>query len=93
VVIRGNGAPARHKCWLSSTKNLEEVIVINIEDFRLKTIPFIPAFKHRQDCLVMQDGPCTCGLEEVLEDEAGEELEEVLKDETREEYESASEES
>jgi hypothetical protein len=55
--------------------------VINIEDFRLKTIPFIPAFKHRQDCLVMQDGPCTCGLEEVLEDEA------------REEYESASEES
>jgi hypothetical protein len=40
--------------------------VINIEDFRLKTIPFIPAFKHRQDCLVMQDGPCTCGLEEVL---------------------------
>jgi hypothetical protein len=44
--------------------------VINIEDFRLKTIPFIPAFKHRQDCLVMQDGPCTCGLEEVLEDEA-----------------------
>jgi hypothetical protein len=80
VVIRGNGAPARHKCWLSSTKNLEEVIVINIEDFRLKTIPFIPV-KHRQDCLVMQDGPCTCGLEEVLEDEA------------REEYESASEES
>jgi hypothetical protein len=54
--------------------------VINIEDFRLKTIPFIPAFKHRQDCLVMQDGPCTCGLEEVLEDEAGEELEEVLKE-------------
>jgi hypothetical protein len=50
--------------------------VINIEDFRLKTIPFIPAFKHRQDCL-MQDGPCTCGLEEVQ-----------LK-----EYESASEES
>jgi hypothetical protein len=81
VVLQGNGAPARHKCWLSSTKNLEEVIVINIEDFRLKTIPFIPAFKHRQDCLVMQDGPCTCGLEEVLEDEA------------REEYESASEES
>jgi hypothetical protein len=88
VVIRGNGAPARHKCWLSSTKNLEEVIVINIEDFRLKTIPFIPAFKHRQDCLVMQDGPCTCGLEEVLEDEAREELEEILKDEAREEYES-----
>jgi hypothetical protein len=21
VVIRGNGAPARHKCWLSSTRN------------------------------------------------------------------------
>jgi hypothetical protein len=62
--------------------------VINIEDFRLKTIPFIPAFKHRQDCLVMQDGPCTCGLEEVLEDEAREELEEILKDEAREEYES-----
>ena len=50
--------------------------MINIEDFRLKTIPFIPAFKHRQDCLVMQDGPCTCGLEEVLEDEAREALKE-----------------
>jgi hypothetical protein len=49
--------------------------VINIENFRLKTIPLIPAPKHLQDCLVMQDGPCTCGLEEVLEDEAREDLE------------------
>jgi len=81
VERRDNGQQEKHKCWPNNIKNLEEVIVINIEDFRLKTIPFIPAFKHRRDCLVMQDGPCTCGLEEVLEDEA------------REEYESASEES
>jgi hypothetical protein len=28
VVIRGNGAPARHKCWLSSTRNPAGVIKI-----------------------------------------------------------------
>jgi hypothetical protein len=48
--------------------------MINIEDLRLKTIPHIPVFKHHSSCLVMQDGPCTCGLEEVLEDEIQEYL-------------------
>jgi hypothetical protein len=28
VVIRGNGAPARHKCWLSSIRNPAGVIKI-----------------------------------------------------------------
>ena len=49
--------------------------MINIEDLRVKTVPFIPAPRHGQGCLVMQGGPCTCGLEEVLDDEAWEEHE------------------
>jgi len=44
--------------------------LFDIEKFRLKTIPYIPAFKHTADCLYIVDGPCTCGLEEILEDEA-----------------------
>jgi hypothetical protein len=28
AVIRGNGAPARHKCWLSSIRNPAGVIKI-----------------------------------------------------------------
>jgi hypothetical protein len=53
VVIRGNGAPARHKCWLSSTKNLEEVIVI----------------EHTETCPVYDNGPCDCGVDEHMTDE------------------------
>jgi hypothetical protein len=52
--------------------------MIDIERFRLKSIPYVAPFKHRKDCLVMQDGPCTCGLEEVLEDEMHEESESFL---------------
>jgi hypothetical protein len=55
--------------------------VINIDDFRLKDLPKIPAGRHTHDCLHLEGGPCTCGLEEVLEDEM------------REEFESATEES
>jgi hypothetical protein len=59
VVIRGNGAPARHKCWLSSTKNLEEVIVINIE----------LSIKDTETCPVYDNGPCDCGVDEHMTDE------------------------
>jgi hypothetical protein len=44
--------------------------VINIEHFRLNVLPKIPVGKHTHDCLHYEGGPCTCGLEEVLEDEA-----------------------
>jgi hypothetical protein len=27
AVPQDNGAPVRHKCWLSSTKNLEEIVI------------------------------------------------------------------
>jgi hypothetical protein len=64
------------------------VIVINIADFRIniedpfiKSLAFINSSKHHSGCLIYQDGPCTCGLEEVIEDEM------------REEFESAAEES
>jgi hypothetical protein len=50
---QGNGAPARHKCWLSSTKNLEEVIVI----------------EHTETCPVYDNGPCDCGVDEHMTDE------------------------
>jgi hypothetical protein len=33
---------------------------------------------HVENCLEHEDGPCTCGLEEVLEDEAWEEAKEHL---------------
>jgi hypothetical protein len=92
VVIQANGRARKAQMLAQQYKKSGGGYRERLKAFRKKTIPFIPAFKHRQDCLVMQDGPCTCGLEEVLEDEAREELEEVLKDEAREEYESASEE-
>ena len=44
--------------------------MIDIEQFRLKTVPHVAVGKHAYDCLVFEGGPCTCGLEEVLEDEA-----------------------
>jgi len=44
--------------------------VIDIEQFRAKTAPHVAGGKHANNCLVFEDGPCTCGLEEVLEDEA-----------------------
>lgn len=43
--------------------------MIDIEQFRLKTIPHVAVGKHSHDCLDLEGGPCTCGLEEVLEDE------------------------
>lgn len=53
--------------------------MINTEEFRLKSTPVVAAYKHHKDCLVMEDGPCTCGLEEVLEDEMQEDLESFEK--------------
>ena len=49
--------------------------MLNIEDFRLpKDFVVIASPKHTEDCVVHEDGPCTCGLDEVLEDEMFEEL-------------------
>jgi hypothetical protein len=36
---------------------------------------------HANNCLVHEDGPCTCGLEEILEDEAAEIAAEHLNEE------------
>lgn len=48
---------------------------MDIETFRLsKDFAAIFEAKHTADCVVHQDGPCTCGLDEVLEDEMIEEL-------------------
>ena len=43
--------------------------MFDIEQFRLKTIPHVAVGKHSHDCLNFEGGPCTCGFEEVLEDE------------------------
>jgi hypothetical protein len=54
VVPQGNGAPARHKCWLSSTKNLEEVIVgcmttaLVIDEHRLMSRLILNFLKKKQ---------------------------------------------
>ena len=50
---QANGQPVKHNLSLRSTKRLEEVIVIK---------------GHMDDCAVMQDGPCTCGTDEILEE-------------------------
>ena len=55
VLALGNGALEKHNLWLNDTKTLEEVIVIK-------------DVKHTDDCAVQEDGPCTCGTEEVLEE-------------------------
>jgi hypothetical protein len=44
--------------------------MFDIEEFSLKTVPYVVTGKHAHDCLDLEGGPCTCGLEEVLEDEA-----------------------
>jgi len=36
---------------------------------------------HANNCLVHEDGPCTCGFEEILADEAREEEQEHLDQE------------
>ena len=54
----------------------------DIEKFKLKTFPYTEIPKHTIDCLHLEDGPCTCGLEEILQDEI---LEEILQDESFEE--------
>ena len=36
---------------------------------------------HANTCLVNEDGPCTCGFEEILEDEAAEIAAEHLDEE------------
>ena len=36
---------------------------------------------HATTCLVHEDGPCTCGFEEILEDEAWEAAQEHLEEE------------
>lgn len=36
---------------------------------------------HTNNCLEHQDGPCTCGLEEILQDEAAEIAAEACMDE------------
>jgi hypothetical protein len=71
------GNPGQWSCQkspnacLSSTKRQAAGTVIKIADVRLKTIPFSPAFKHGQDCLVMQDGSLYLWVtQNVLEDEA-----------------------
>lgn len=33
---------------------------------------------HAENCVIHDDGPCTCGLEEVLQDELAEETQLVL---------------
>jgi len=48
---------------------------IDIEDPRIKSLFFAKAPKHHGVCLIYEDGPCTCGLEEALDDEAREEIE------------------
>lgn len=51
--------------------------MLNIEEFRLpKDFVAVASPKHAADCVVHEDGPCTCGLDEVLEDEMLEELSE-----------------
>ena len=55
-----SGRPVKHSLLLRSTKRLEEVIVIEHAG-------------HMGDCAVREDGPCTCGTEEVLEELALEE--------------------
>jgi len=36
---------------------------------------------HANNCLVHEDGPCNCGFEEILEDEAAEIAAEELNEE------------
>ena len=55
-----SGQPVKHSLLLRNTKQLEEVIVIEYSG-------------HMGDCAVREDGPCTCGTEEVLEELALEE--------------------
>jgi len=50
---RGNGQPVKHNLSPRNTRRLEEVIVIK---------------RHMDDCAVMEDGPCTCGTDEILEE-------------------------
>jgi hypothetical protein len=50
----------KHKLWLNDINKLEEVIVIKYSG-------------HMDDCAVQEEGPCTCGAEEILEDIALEE--------------------
>jgi hypothetical protein len=48
---------------------------MNLEMLRLpKDYLLISASRHMDECVVHDDGPCTCGLDEVLEDEMHEEL-------------------
>ena len=55
-----NGQHVKRNSLLRNTKQLEEVIVIEYSG-------------HMGDCAIREDGPCTCGTEEVLEELALEE--------------------
>ena len=50
-----SGQHVKRNLLLRNTKQLEEVIVIEYSG-------------HMGDCAVREDGPCTCGTEEVLEE-------------------------
>ena len=58
--VQANGLPVKLNLLLRSTKKLVEVIVIEYSG-------------HAGDCAIKEDGPCTCGTEELLEELALEE--------------------
>jgi hypothetical protein len=81
VVRPDNGLREKPKCLLNNTNRKVAVTVtnkFNLDDFRItpemaqKLLQ--PVAKHSKTCLVFDGGYCSCGLEEVLEDEAMEEL-------------------
>ena len=81
VVRPDNGLQEKPKCLPNNTNRKVVVTVtnkFNLDDFRItpemaqKLLQ--PVAKHNKTCLVFDGGPCSCGLEEVLEDEAMEEL-------------------
>ena len=53
--VQANGLLVKHNLLPKNTRQLEEVIVIE-------------HVGHMGDCAVKEDGPCTCGTEEVLEE-------------------------
>ena len=81
VVRPDNGLRERPKCLPNNTNRKVVVTVtnnVNIEDYRITSEmaqKFLqPVAKHHSTCLVLEGGPCSCGLEEILEEEAMEEL-------------------
>ena len=60
VLVQVSGQHVKHNLLQRNTKKPEEVIVIEYAG-------------HLGDCAVREDGPCTCGTDEVLEELALEE--------------------